>query len=385
MIFKRKIALAELLRQKSLLLLGPRQTGKSTLCRELGAYEINLMESDTYRQYSARPELLRERLPDSVLTLFIDEAQRIPEIFNEVQVMVDRNPRLRVVLTGSSARKLRGNRNLNLLPGRIWTRHLHPLTGAELPEKLFDLRFSRGSLPGIITSDHYQEELRHYVGLYLEQEIRAEALTRSVGDFSRFLTTAALTNTQLVNYTDVARDAEVKVNTVRSYYQILCDTLVGFLLEPFRSTPSRKAVATPKFYFFDLGVVNGILNHFEVTPSTGRYGAAFEHLVFLELRAYCDYHSASTPINFWRTQSKIEVDFVVDNRIAIEVKASNKIAPRDEKGLHALAEDVDLDRKIIVCSEHLPRRTESGVDILPLREFVQMLWAGQILSPSAMA
>jgi len=379
MFYDRHLDLKSLLREKSLLLLGPRQTGKSTLCRRSfpDAYAVNLMETNTFREYSARPELLRERIPENVKTIFIDEAQRVPEIFNEVQVLIDRNSELRFILTGSSARKLRTG-GVNLLPGRLWSRHLHPLVSKELGDEDLDERLVKGSLPGIFPSAQYREELRNYVGLYLDQEIRAEALTRSVGDFSRFLTVAALTNTQVINFTKVAHDSEVKLNTVRAYYQILEDTLIGFFVEPFRDTPSRKAVASPKFYFFDLGVVNAILDRYEVKPQTAAYGPALEHLIFLELKAFCDYCSPATSIKYWRTHSKIEVDFLVGEKVAIEVKSSTRLSPSDEKGLHALSEDLDLSRKIIVCKERQPRKTESGVEILPVNHFLKALWSGDI-------
>lgn len=335
------------------------------------------MQSDLYREYSARPELLRERIPSCSTTVFIDEAQRVPELFNEVQVLLDRNPQLKVILTGSSARKLRTG-GVNLLPGRIWSRHLHPLVSQELPDIPLKKRLQCGSLPGIIGAQNFQEELKNYVGLYLEQEIRAEALTRSVGDFSRFLTTAALTNAQLVNFTNVAQDAEVKLNTVRSYYQILRDTLVGYFLEPYRKTPSRKAVAAPKFYFFDIGVVNTILNQFEVSPLSPRYGSILEHFIFLELKAYCDYRAQSTSLHYWRTHSKIEVDFLLNESIGIEVKGTASIHPRHEKGLHALAEDLPLKRKILVCHEKYPRKTESGVEIFPVEAFLDSLWNNEL-------
>jgi predicted AAA+ superfamily ATPase len=168
---------------------------------------------------------------------------------------------------------------------------------------------------------------------------------------------------------------------VRAYYQILEDTLIGFFVEPFRNTPSRKAVASPKFYFFDLGVVNAILDRYDVRPHTGAFGPALEHLVFLELKAFCDYSAPETNIEYWRTHSKIEVDFLVGGKVAIEVKSSTRVSTSDEKGLHALSEDLDLTRKIIVCREKQPRKTETGVEILPAEYFLEALWNKEIVFP----
>ncbi|RMG44332.1 MAG: ATP-binding protein [Candidatus Dadabacteria bacterium] len=377
MIFKRVLDLAGLLKHKSILLLGPRQTGKSTLCQETlsAAYTVNLMESDAFREYSANPELLRERLPAECQVLVVDEAQRVPELFNEVQVLLDRNPRLRVVLTGSSARKFKRG-HINLLPGRVWQRTLHPLVWPEIPVELRGERLIRGSLPAIIQSEMFREELRNYVGLYLEQEIKAEALVRSIGNFSRFLNVVALSNGEVINYSKIAQDAEVKLNTVRNYFQILSDTLVGHILEPYRKTPSRKAVASSKFYLFDLGVTNQLLNRYELVPGTSAYGRALEHMILLEIKAYIDYVGLSLPVFFWRTHSRLEVDFIVGDSVAIEVKSTDKIKYADLKGMKALSDDMKLKRKIIVCREKVRRVMDGGIEIVPVDEFLEELWAG---------
>jgi predicted AAA+ superfamily ATPase len=376
--YNRALNLQEILKNKSLLLLGPRQTGKSTLIgREFpSAFTINLAERDTYRAYSARPELLRQRLPEGTKTVVVDEAQRLPEIFDEIQVIVDRDPRIRVVVTGSSARKLR-TKGINLLPGRIWQRLLHPLVSCELQKARIQDRVIRGSLPGILDSEHFKEELSQYVGLYLEEEIRAESVTRSVGNFSRFLTVAALTNGEQLNYSNISNDAEVKINTVRAYYQILKDTLIGHELESFKDTKSRKSVTIPKFYLFDTGVVNGILNRFEVLPGTEIYGKMFEHLVFLELKAFIDYRRSDYSLHYWRSHTKLEVDFLLNREIAIEVKSSGRVADKEENSMLALAEETPLKRRIIVCNEKARRKTERGTEIIPIEEFLDMLWGGE--------
>lgn len=377
--YQRLLNLTELVQKKSVLLLGPRQTGKSTIIQQSfpDAYYVHLAESDVFRELSARPELVRQRLPPQQKILVIDEAQRIPELFNEVQVMLDRSKDLRVVLTGSSARKLKRT-GINLLPGRIWQRRLFPLVSAELGESRIEERVVRGSLPAMIDSPDYIEELKQYVGNYLEEEVRAEGLVRGIGSFSRFLTVAALCNTEQVNLTKISNDTGISISTIRTFFDILEDTLLAVKLPVFRKSHSRKAVAIPKFYFFDCGVVNALLGRFEVKPQNELFGKALEHLIFQELWAYLHYSNSSIPLTYWRTHTKFEVDFVLGDSIGIEVKAGNRVVSTDEKGLHALGDEIELKRKIIVCREPIARLSDTGVEIIPVERFLEKLWKGEI-------
>lgn len=377
--YARCLDLRAILKKKSVLLLGPRQTGKSTLARGLEKTQyFDLSETNTYRELSARPELLRQRLPDGTRLVVVDEAQKLPELFNEVQVLLDRDKSLRVLLTGSSARKLRRS-GVNLLPGRIWRKQLFPLVSTELGAARIDDRVSRGSLPGIIDSEDFRTELKNYVGLYLEEEIRAEGLTRNVGNFNRFLTTAALGNAEQLNYTNVSNDVAIPLNTVKSYFQILYDTLIGYELPPYRKTKTRKAVATPKFYFFDIGVVNELLGRFSIERHGDLFGKAFEHLIFTELKAAIEYLDSDRPLTYWRSQSQFEVDFLLGDDIAIEVKGKKFVSPKDERSLSALADDLRLKRRIVVCLETHRRRSEAGNEIIPAEEFLSELWGGGIV------
>ena len=294
-----------------------------------------------------------------------------------MQVLIDRNKSLRVILTGSCARKLK-RKGVNLLPGRIWHRNLHPLITQELGSDRILERVQRGSLPGVLDSSKYKEELLQYVNLYLEEEIRAEGLVRGFGNFSRFLTVAALSNTEQINYTNIVNDSQVKPNTVRSFFEILKDTLIGYELEPYRKAKKWKTVATSKFYFFDIGIVNALLNQFEIFPQTNLFGKALEHLIFCELKAFCDYKRPDLSLGYWRTQSKLEVDFILGDEIAIEVKSTGAVRSTDEKSLLALSEEVSLKRKIIVCMENAYRRTERGIEIIPVSEFLRSLWSGEV-------
>jgi len=343
------------------------------------AWYIDLAESNNFREYTSNPERIRQSLPDTTKIVIIDEAQRIPEIFQEAQVMIDRNPELRLILTASSARKLRRS-NINLLPGRVLQKFLHPLVSPELGEPRILERVIQGSLPGIIDSEDFREDLHSYISLYLDEEIRAEGLTRNIASFNQFLPLLALSSTEQINYTKIAQDLGVAPNTVRTYFDIVEDTLVGKRLDPYRKTKIRKAVAIPKFFLFDIGVSNALLNRFDVTPQSELFGKALEHLIFLELQAYIDYRSPLTPLNYWRTHSGLEVDFLVGEAVAIEVKASESIRDRDEKGLLMLKEEIALKERIIVCREPRMRRTDRGTLILPIEDFLQRLWDGEIIN-----
>jgi predicted AAA+ superfamily ATPase len=378
--YERALPLATLVRQKSIFLLGPRQTGKSTLLRHLfpTARYFDLLEADTFRMLSTYPESLRQMLTAADTLVILDEIQKLPLLLDEVQALLDRNRKLRVVLTGSSARKLRRGQ-ANLLAGRAWFARLHPLVSAELPEPALLRRLNVGSLPSVFDSASPAEELNAYVGGYLKEEIRAEGLVRSIESFSRFLEVAALTNTHLLNYTSVSNDTGIPVRTVREHYQMLEDTLVGFQLPPWRHSMKRKPVATAKFYFFDVGVANALMKRGEIRAGSELYGQALEHQVFLELRAFLDYRRLDRPLHFWRTHTGYEVDFLVGDDVAIEVKASRRVSPGDLRGLSALAQETRLHRRIVVSSEARARTTDDGVTILPAETFFRRLWRGEII------
>lgn len=376
----RLLAIRELSRQRSLFLLGPRQTGKSTLLRHTfpDARYYDLLEADTFRELSAYPETIRQRLTPADGLIIVDEVQKLPALLDEVQALIDRNRNLRFILTGSSARKLKRG-DANLLAGRAWFARLHPLVSGELPPGALDRRLNTGSLPAVFDSKAPAEDLRAYVGTYLKEEIRAEGLVRSIESFARFLEVAALTNTHLLNYTSVANDTGIPVRTVREHYQLLEDTLVGFQLPPYRRSLKRKPVATAKFYFFDVGVANTLMRRGEIRPGSELYGPALEHQVFLELRAFLDYRRLDQPLTFWRTHAGHEVDFVVGDDIAIEVKATRRVSPADLRGLSALAEETTLKRRFVVSTEGHERTTDQGVIVLPAAVFFQRLWEGEIV------
>ena len=378
--YERVLDLRNLIARRSIFLFGPRQTGKSTLVRLAlpEAEYFDLLEADTFRELSARPEYMRQTLRPSSRIVVIDEVQKLPSLLDEVHLLIERNKRLRFVLTGSSARKLKRG-GANLLAGRAWVCRLHPLVAAEIPaDRLLD-RINRGSLPAILDSDEYREDLRAYVGTYLQEEVQAEGLARSIGNFSRFLEVAGLSNGEQINFTAVGSDVGLSPNTIREYYQILEDTLVGHLLPPFQGTTKRKPVATAKFYLFDVGVANALRRTGKIERGSDAYGRALEHLVFLELRSYLDYARSEERLTYWRSRSQFEVDFMIEDRVAVEVKAKPRVNRRDYKGILALSEELDLERRIVVCGESRRRRDEDGVEIVPVASFLKELWSGKLV------
>jgi len=378
--YRRVIDLREILTHKSIFLFGPRQTGKTTLVRQSfpEAAFYDLLEADTFRELSARPEYLRQTLAPRQNVVVVDEIQKIPALLDEVQLLLERNKDLRFLLTGSSARKLKRGA-ANLLGGRARVCRLHPLVSVELNHRRLLDRLNRGSIPSILDSPEPREDLKAYVGTYLREEIRAEGLTRSIGNFSRFLDVAGLTNGEQLNFTSVGSDAGVSPSTVREHYQILEDTLVGYQLPAYQKTVKRKPVATAKFYFFDVGVANLLKRVGDIEEGSEAYGRALEHLVFLELRSFLDYRRLDDELTYWRSRSQLEVDFVIGSRVAIEVKAKSHVSPRDYRGIFALAEEIPLERKIVVCNEKRRRRDDAGVEILAVTQFFEELWAGTIL------
>ncbi len=374
----RIIALKQDLKSGSVLLLGPRRTGKSYLIRhQLEADRIfNLLRADTFQQLSARPSLIREGLQPKDRLIVIDEIQKLPSLMDEVHLMIEETP-VHFLLTGSSARKLKRS-HTSLMAGRARTRQLMPFVSAEVPIENLSRTLSFGMLPPVVLSEDPAETISTYIGDYLREEIQAEALTRKIENFSRFLHRAALSNTEVINFESVGSDAQVPARTVREYFGILTDTLLGVLLEPLRTTGRRKPSSHAKFYFFDIGVVNALLGTLDITDRHPSFGKCFEHLIFQELRAYLAYRKPRSTLNFWRTQQGDEVDFVVDSEVAIEIKGTHLVSERDLKGLKALSEEAPIRRQIVV-SRDVYRRTVEGIEIFPFQDFLKDLWADKIL------
>lgn len=371
----RLLDLRALLEKRSHFLFGPRQTGKSFLiARSLkDARVYDLLDSSVFLALSHNPERLAQEITSKDRIVVIDEIQRLPDLLNEVHRLIEQRG-IRFLLTGSSARKLRQG-GINLLGGRARTKYLQPLTSRELGGR-FDLQhaIARGLLPSIYFSDDPRGDLDAYTGTYLQQEIVAEGATRNVPAFSRFLKVAARCNGRIVNFTKVANDAQVPRTTVYEYFEILKDTLVLHELPAWRKSKKRKPLASSKYYFFDAGVV-ATLQGREFRPGTPEFGEGLETYLMHELRSYSDYVSGE-PMAYWRSTSGFEVDFILGDHTAVEVKASRHVSPQDLKSLHVLAEERQLKRYLCVSLEPRARQV-SGVTVLPYREFLDALWDGE--------
>lgn len=363
------------LTKKSHFLFGPRQTGKTFLVRQRlpDARVYDLLDSEVFLTLSRRPGRLAEELAGGERIVVIDEVQRLPDLLNEVHRLIETRG-VRFLLTGSSARTLRRG-GVNLLGGRARTRYLHPLTFGELGDR-FDLAraIGRGLLPAIYFSDDARADLAAYAGTYLQQEIVAEGATRNVQAFSRFLRVAALANATVVNFTNIANDAQVPRTTVYEYFEILKDTLILHEVPAWTRSTERKPIVSSKYYFFDVGVASTLQGRL-VTVGTPEFGPAFETFFLQELMAYRDYLS-DEPIAYWRSTSGFEVDFILGDHTAVEVKAKTVVSPRDLRSLAALAEEKKLKRLICVSLES--RRRQAGpVTILPYQQFFARLWQGE--------
>lgn len=364
---------------KTILLLGPRQTGKTWLLRHQLPQSpyYNLLHSETFLRLSTRPASLREEILAArpATPVIIDEIQKLPILLDEIQAMIDELG-LRFILTGSSARKLKRG-GVNLLGGRARIMHLHPLVTSEIGTLDLPHRLSFGSLPPVHLSEEPWEDLRDYCGTYLQKEIADEGISRRIDAFARFLRTAALMSGELLKYEALGADSGVPARTVREYYAILEDTLIGELIEPWKRGLRRKAVSTGRFWFFDIGIRNALAGDRTVTEGSERWGKNLEHLVYTELRTQLDYSRDDRNLTFWRTSCGKEVDFVLGDDTAIEVKATSRPGERDLKGLEAIAEEGTFRRRILICTTPRPSLVR-GIEIMGISQFLEELWAGLV-------
>jgi len=374
---------------ESFFLWGPRQTGKSTLLREMygGGRWVDLLKAEEFRRYVARPELLRQELEAEAHArthqIVIDEIQKVPALLDEVHWLIE-NRGLHFALCGSSARKVKRGA-ANLLGGRAMRYELHGLSASELGRE-FDLDriLNNGYLPRIYEASRPQRMLDAYIADYLKEEVAAEGLVRNLPTFSEFLDVAALSDGEIVNFSNIARECGVSSHTTKSHFQILEDTLLGRWLPAYRKRPKRRVIGSPKFYFVDVGVVNRLARRGELLSGSELYGKAFENWVFHELSAYVSYREFDGTLSYWRLASGIEVDFVLgDLQLAIEAKSSSRITRDHLKGLRELVMDHPrIKRRIVVCREPRARKTDDGIEILPASTFVLRLWNGDLVDAS---
>jgi len=369
---RRTLDLASLLKRNSFFLFGPRGTGKSFLVERAlpGCKLFDLLDDDTYQRLVRRPKRLSEEIEATATTVVIDEIQKLPSLLDEVHRLIEtRN--VRFLMTGSSARKLK-HKGANLLAGRAWEAQLFPLTAAEIPD--FDpvRYFNRGGLPRAYLGNEPEEELHAYANLYLKEEVKAEALTRNIESFIRFLDVMALNNAKELQYAGISNDSGVPARTVESYISILKDTLLGFEVLPLLASTKRKAITRSKFYFFDVGVAGQLANRGEVKERSAAYGECFEHWLILETRARLSYRRRNLPLQYWRTKNGFEVDLVVGREAAVEIKATEHVRPADLRGLRALAEEGIVKQFMLVSNDPVTR-TVDGIRLLHWSDFLRAL------------
>lgn len=381
--FNRLLNMARLVEHKSFFLFGPRSTGKTTLLRDQFAPEaiINLPRAAEFLPLAQNPATLVERVREIRRTspvVIIDEIQKLPGLLDEVHHLIE-SESATFVLTGSSGRKLKHG-GVNLLAGRAWQAALFPLVYAEIPD--FDLHryLLFGGLPQVYPSDLPFEELDAYINTYLYEEILAEGATRDLATFSRFLKVAATVNGEQVNFSNVSSDTGVSASSVRAWFEILNDTFLGFLLEPWRGGLKRKTASTAKFYLFDVGVWNFLRGTTILDQGSDLFGKAFEHWIAMELRAYLSYRRIKSTLTYWRTYTGLEVDFIIDNLFAVEVKAASRVSAKHLRGLRAFHEEAPHLPRILVSLDEVHRTTEDGIRLLHWRRFVDLLWSDQLLT-----
>lgn len=385
--FKRQLTI-HMPQKQSAFLWGARQTGKSTYLRRNypRAIYYDLLDTHELARLTKTPYLLREEvlaLPQEKLAqpIIIDEIQKIPELLNEIHWLIENSP-AHFILCGSSARKLK-TQSTNILGGRAWPFYFYPLVYSEISR--FDLlnALQKGLIPShyLASSEYIDDYLQAYVDIYLTDEIRNEGLVRNLRGFSQFLDLAGMTNGEMINTSNIARDCGVDRTTVQSYFQILEDTLLGYYVYPFKKKVKRDLIsATPKFYMFDVGVANYLAKQKVISLKGALAGKSFEHYIFMELKAYIGMKRKRVDICYWRTKTGLEVDFILAQvKLAIEVKISEQVHKQDLKGLIAFCEENPETQAIVISQDKRPRVLEAtpeiNIHILPWEIFLKKLWA----------
>ena len=369
------------LEQESCFLWGPRQTGKSTLLKTLfpSSPYYDLLLSDEFSRLTSKTSLLREELLSHPPTtpVIIDEVQKIPALLDEIQWLIV-NHHFQFILCGSSARKLKRGGG-NLLGGRALRYGLYPLCYKEISDFNLLQALNRGLLPRHYLSENYEALQQAYVNEYLKEEIAAEAITRNIPAFARFLEVAAFSNGSIVNYNNIARECGISAGTVKNYFQILVDTMIGEWIPAYQKKIKRRIIQASRFYLFDIGIANHLLKRRKIEEGSEAFGFALEHFIFQEIKAYSNYSGKLFNISYWRTASQIEVDFILgEGEVALEVKSSKCAGSQHFSGLNAFGEDASPKKKIIVSLDPKPRLS-GEIHILPWKEFLEKLWRGEII------
>lgn len=382
MYIKRSLNLKKHLTQKSVLLLGPRRTGKSSYIQHQvkpDAY-FNLLDTQTFSEMAFDSSILQKNIRAGKNLICIDEIQKLPNLMDEVHSLIEEYKHVRFILTGSSAKNLKKS-HTSLMAGRARQMHFLPFTYPEIKGVEFDLKgfLHYGGLPDVYLAQDPWEELKDYAGVYLTEEIQASSFVRKIENYARFLEFAAKTSGQLLNFESLANDTFVPARTIKDYYQLLEETLIGYNLRPFRKAGSRKEVSTSKFYFFDTGVLNSFIKRKTLSEGSREFGELFEHFIFLELKAFQLMNRADWDLEFWRTHKMDEVDFILNKgEVAIEVKSSASLKSEHLNGLKKFSSEYQC-KKTIVVSRVKEKKELDGIQIYPWQIFLEELWAGEII------
>lgn len=365
---------------EGMFLFGARQTGKSTLLKERfkGSIYYDLLDPDVRKAFKRNPNSLKEALWDKPAgtLVIVDEVQKVPELLDVVHsLMVDKG--LWFVLSGSSARKLKRS-GANTLGGRAIPETLYPLVWPEVTDFQIDRAVQNGMIPRHYMVENATKRLSGYVKVYLDEEIREEGEVRELDAFERFMEVAAFSDGEMLNYTNIASDCGVSAKTVKSYFQILYDTLIGYEIPAFRKEIKRKVVQAPKFYYFDVGLANYLMGRHSLKRGTDDYGHAFEHYVMQEIIAYKGYNDKRDTISYWHTYDQKEVDAVIgDAKVAVEIKSAEHVVTKHKKGLNAFGEEHPDCRLILVSLDPITRKS-GDTELIYVLDFLKMLWNGEI-------
>lgn len=374
---------------QSAFLWGLRKSGKSSYLKEHfpNSVYIDLLKRDTFTKYLKEPNLLREEVlalseNDLKQPIIIDEIQKIPDLLEEIHWLIE-NSSAYFILCGSSARKLRRGA-ANLLGGRAWSFYMPPLCSREVPDLDLIRVLNAGLIPSHYLSKNYRRSLNSYVKEYIKEEIQAEALVRNLQSFARFLDIFAYSNGELTNYSNIARDCGVDAKTVKEYYQILVDTLMGYYITPYFSDDSRDVIrATPKFYLADIGLASFLSKKTILDLRGKEAGHAFEHFILMEIMAYKNLKEKFFDVFFWRVNDSLEVDFIINRaEFAIEVKISKQVQKKELKPLIEFKKRYPQSRAIIISLDDKKRKLiiddEIEILIYPYREFLDLMWNGDL-------
>ena len=370
---------------QSAFLWGARKTGKTTFLKQNFADSIryDFLKTDLFIDISKKPALLREELlaqptEKTSKPIILDEVQKVPMLLDEIHWLIE-NKGFNFILCGSSARKFKRG-NGNLLGGRAWRYQMLPLTTFEIQDFNLLKALNNGLIPSHYLLENSRKSLKAYVVDYLKEEIFDEGLTRNIAAFSNFLDAVGYSHGELINYTNISRDCGVDAKSVKEYFQILQDTMLGTLVFPFKKRQGRQVITkAPKFYLFDVGVAGYLSKRVIMEEKGAEFGKAFEHFIFMEILAYKTYLDMDFNINFWRTKAGQEVDFVLgDGAVAIEIKGNKKIDKTDLKHLISFSQNYSPKKCFLVCNEKR-KRLMGNILILPYKTFLKKLWNGEII------